>query len=220
MKNVQIVFAVPLMIVLIISFGVQCVCSEEGGSQSAGPSSPYTAINTTDLSGRALSGATGVIGVNMTAGDDNAQVNARTITLGQGGPAFSNISVLQKVDANVTSASPSLHCDYIGGQALTGSRGIVSINQASGSGSAQANLVSLGLGSGSDASLVSGNELLMSYAQTVINPVTPEYGERSDVISGNAFSGSHGLVQVNQSAGSANRVLNTMAIQFKVIDIQ
>lgn len=177
-------------------------------------------INQTDISGYAFSNVTGAVGVNMAAGDDNAQVNARAITIGDGAPAFSHIGVHQRVDTNLTLGSPSYHLDYIGGEAFAGSNGIISVNQAAGNGSAQANLVSIGIGFGVvDAKPVSSNELLMSYGRTDDGP--QGYSERRfDVIEGNAFSGSQGLVQVNQSAGSANRVLNTIAIQFRAVEIQ
>ncbi|MEW6740381.1 MAG: hypothetical protein AB1325_10830 [Nitrospirota bacterium] len=177
-------------------------------------------INQTNISGNALSDSRGIIGVNMAAGDENAQVNARAIVIGEGVPVLSDLNIQQRIHNKLTLGSPSYNLDYIGGDAFAGSAGIISINQTAGSGTAQANLVSIGIGGGNavQASQASMEQLLMSYGK-VEGSLEGYEGKRSDIIDGNAFSGSHGLVVVNQSAGSANRVFNTVAIQFKVIEI-
>ena len=176
---------------------------------------PYL-VNTTELTGDVGSSAQGIIGINMAAGTDNLQVNARAI----GMRAMPSLSIRQDVGGVVYEPYLSYHLDYIGGNAFSGAAGIVSVNQASGSGSAQANLVSIGLGTGmmgTDLTLASSEELLSvrgGQGQMGYGPV------RSDVIEGNAFAGVQGLVQVNQSAGSGNRVVNSIGILFNVIDLE
>lgn len=205
MKSVQTVLALLSLVALTFTAGL-------------GVRDAVAGDNLTDISGQALSGAIGMVGINMAAGDDNVQVNARVIAIGDGAPVFSNIGVDQRVNTKSTLESPSSHLDYIGGEAFAGSRGMISINQTAGSGTAQANLVSIGLGAG-NATLVSSDQLLISHGDREVNPRGYK-GTRSDVIDGHAFAGCQGLVQVNQSAGSANRVLNTVAIRFKTINIQ
>ncbi len=190
----------------IISSAITTVDAEDG-----------LIINQTNISGNALSDSRGIIGVNMAAGDENAQVNARAIVIGEGVPVLSDLNIQQRIHNKLTLGSPSYNLDYIGGDAFAGSAGIISINQTAGSGTAQANLVSIGIGGG-NAVQASPEQLLMSYGR-MEGSLEGYEGRRSDIIDGNAFSGSHGLVQVNQSAGSANRVFNTVAIQFKVIEI-
>lgn len=174
-------------------------------------------INQTNISGNAFSDSRGVIGVNMAAGDENAQVNARAIVIGEGSPVLADLNIQQRIHNKLTLGSPSYNLDYIGDDAFAGSAGIISVNQTAGSGTAQANFVSIGIGGG-NAVQASPEQLLMSYGR-MEGSLEGYEGRRSDIIDGNAFSGSHGLVQVNQSAGSANRVFNTVAIQFKVIEI-
>lgn len=175
---------------------------------------PYLINNTTELSGEALSGAQGIIGVNMAAGTDNFQVNARVIGIG----TIPSLSIRQDMGGRVYGLYLSCHLDYIGGNALSGSTGIISVNQASGSGAIQANLVSIGVGTSlmeMDLAVASSEELL-----SIRGGGRPGgYGPvRSDVIEGSAFAGVNGLVQVNQSAGSGNRVVNSVGILFDVIN--
>jgi len=208
MKKFQTNLLVSLMAPAIISTAIVSTALAEDG----------LIINQTNISGNALSDSRGIIGVNMAAGDENVQVNARAIVIGEGVPVLSDLNIQQRIHNKLTLGSPSYNLDYIGGDAFAGSTGIISINQTAGSGTAQANLVSIGIGGAGPVSPVSNEGLLMSYGK-VEGSLEGYEGRRSDIIDGNAFSGSHGLVQVNQSAGSANRVFNTVAIQFKVIEI-
>ena len=104
-------------------------------------------VNETDISGNAFSSAEGAVGVNIAAGEDNLQVNARAIAIGLDGDfVFPFISVHQSTNSESTTESASYSSNNIGDGAFAGSSGIISVNQAAGSGSAQANLVSIGFG--------------------------------------------------------------------------
>lgn len=203
MKNIRT--AMAILIPVFVTF----LCLADGRAEDT------LNINQTDISGHALSQASGVIGVNQAAGDNNAQVNARAIVLGDGAPGIAFTDVYQQVQS-CSLEEAGYSSNYIGGNALTGVRGIVGINQAAGSGTTEANLVAIGIGI--DAMVEAENLLMVTPLQ---GGEVPEDSERrrSDVIEGHAFKGSSGLVQVNQSAGSANRIANTLAIEIQIVDI-
>ena len=94
----------------------------------------------TRIDGQALTGSRGAIAVNMSAGDLNQQANLRAIAVGAN--AQTQVDLRQKSD-NDTFDLPLQASATIGGSALSGAGGIASINQASGSGNAEFNAVSL-----------------------------------------------------------------------------
>lgn len=216
MKNMQtrLMFLFLSALVLIPVNGM----ADDSAPLTDGSSlSDYSVVNRTSLDGNALSAPQGVVGVNMAAGDNNAQVNARAIIIGADTRAISNINIRQNVENGSSELLPSYHSDHIGGEAFSASKGIASVNQTAGNGNAQGNLVAIGIGT-SDVAAVSGEQLLAYHANLESGP--QEYGgRRSDIIDGRAFAGSQGLVQVNQSAGSSNRVVNTLAVQFNLVNV-
>ena len=96
----------------------------------------------TRIDGQALTGSRGAIAVNMSAGDLNQQANLRAIAVGAN--AHAQVDLRQRSE-NDTYDLPLHASATLGGSALSGAGGIASINQASGSGNAQLNAVSLAL---------------------------------------------------------------------------
>ena len=86
-------------------------------------------LTSTNISDRAMSGASGVIGINMAAGDFNLQSNDRVIV---GGPHGSGSVEGKQSIQGVMATEPDIASARIEGDALAGVRGVVSINQASG----------------------------------------------------------------------------------------
>ncbi len=99
----------------------------------------------------------------------------------------------------------------IGAGAFSGARGVIAVNQASGSGNSQANAVVLGIGSSlaiaTDGQLASVSPRPGSAA----GPVTPS--GRSALIEPSAFQAAAGVVQVNQTAGLGNSTGNAFVLQ-------
>ena len=158
-------------------------------------------INKTTITDHVFSGASGVAGINMASGNNHVQANTWRIGLGE-----YNFGLL-KQDTICVSKPPDKSIDLIGGNAFSGVKGIFSINQASGSGSAEANLVSISFGKKLGSSAL---------AQTVakIDKQNLYSGESLDIISGAAFFESKGVIQVNQSAGIGNGIANTFHLNF------
>lgn len=92
----------------------------------------------------AFTGATGIIGVNQSAGHMNNQNNLVSLSIGTSSMASLSDSNLGLVTGNnnITETGVS-KTDIIAGSAFNGVRGIVSINQSSGSMNSQVNIISI-----------------------------------------------------------------------------
>lgn len=171
----------------------------------------YLSNSQSQIEDGALSHTRGVIGVNLSAGDSNAQINARALSISTGQGAASAINQAQQ---NVTLTVPTsdIAVSRIRGQALANATGLLSVNQASGAGNAQINAIAISVSAAALA--VSENELSMT--------VTGQPLDRSDAldaqqqrevsIDAGAFNGSKGVVQVNQLAGSGNLTSNSFGL--------
>ena len=171
---------------------------------------PY-AINNSIIDGNALSGARGRNVVNMAAGEANAQQNAAAIALNPNGVANVGLFSQQNLHQN-SSMVPGLSVSGIGGNAFTNTVGALSINQTSGSGNAQVNGMAIGIGL--DVNVMSESMLSNMSTGAGLAAHEPDGGTRSATIADSAFTGSRGLVQVNQSAGSGNSTANHFVLEF------
>ncbi|GHA87114.1 hypothetical protein [Cognatilysobacter bugurensis] len=168
------------------------------------------------VGGSAVRDAQGRIALNQAAGHGNAQANVAAIAVATDAGLL-RLDVGQRVTAGDATRDASARLD---GQALSNTRGLLSINQVAGGGNAQANAFGLGradLASGApslgqhveglgDAALaaVAGNAPIETAATAV--PL------REAVIAGDALRGSQGAVQLNQTAGTGNRAANTIVL--------
>jgi hypothetical protein len=173
---------------------------------------PY-AINSSMIDGHALSGSRGRNVVNMAAGDANAQQNAAAIALSPNGNASIGLFTQQNLHQN-SSSSPGMSISGIGGNAFTNTMGALSINQTSGTGNAQVNGMAIGIGL--DVDVMSENMLSNMSTGAGLAAREPDDGTRSATIADSAFTGSRGLVQVNQSAGSGNSTANNFVLQIEL----
>ena len=161
--------------------------------------------NLSELTGNAFSQAAGVAGVNMGAGDGHCQTNLWGFGLHGEGPTG-------WIEQVATATEPPLQStDLIGGYAFSGFRGVASINQASGSGTAEANMLLMGVDT------TSVGDGILEQATGGLGGVRETAGTRSDIIGGHAFEGACGIVQVNQSAGMANALSNRIVINTKTL---
>lgn len=158
-----------------------------------------------DASGK---GYRGVVMLNQAAGELQQQVNTRVITDGR--PP--TIQVEQK-NSLLNSASASDFSAYIQAESFRGGSGVLGVNQGAGLGNQQINNFQLGtrvLPSSLDDSSLAQSAAPLS----TISAVEPlERGQRLVEIDDQAFSGSSGVVQLNQGAGVGNRMINSLGIQ-------
>lgn len=182
------------------------------GPQIEAPMVIAPGISNSVINGAALSGIRGRFAVNIAAGDSNAQTNAAAIAIGLSDTtAGAYAGVAQRADARQV-AMPGVATASIADRAFTNAVGMVSINQTSGAGNAQANTVAFGMGF--DVGVVA--ESVLSATASGVAPAGSRGGvasSRSVSIADTAFEGSRGLVQVNQSAGSGNSTANNFALR-------
>jgi len=161
--------------------------------------------NQTVIESNAVSDFQGLIGINMASGDNHAQVNLHLIGVG-------NVPQSGMIDQATQAGGmiPGNSLDLIGEYAFQSASGIVSINQAAGSGTAEANLVRIGYG----VTIPLDTAVLKQVVGSASQESFQENGNgiRTDIIDEHAFENSRGIVQVNQSAGMANAVSNNLVI--------
>ncbi|MEC4167972.1 MULTISPECIES: adhesin [unclassified Pseudomonas] len=151
----------------------------------------------------------GNVTINQAAGDQQQQVNIRAIAIGT--EAKASTSVTQKIN---TPADPSLNAKaVIGGNSFSNGSGVIGINQSAGANNQMVNTVRVGISAQpqgmDDSALSQQNVALVPNSGTA----TPASGSRQVVTSDQAFTGSRGVVQLNQSAGVGNRMANTLNIR-------
>ena len=157
------------------------------------------------------SGATyhGNVSLNQASGDQQQQVNIRAIAIGT--EARTTTSVTQKLN---TPADPSLNARAtIGGNSFSNGSGVIGINQSAGANNQMVNAVRVGISAQpqgiDDSALSQQNVALLPDSGTA----SPASGSRQIVTNDQAFTGSRGVVQLNQSAGVGNRMANTLNIR-------
>jgi hypothetical protein len=147
--------------------------------------------------------------VNQAAGDQMQQTNTKAIAIGTS--ANATTIVRQTID---TPANPSTNASAtIGGNAFSNGNGILGVNQGAGANNQMANVTRISISAApqsvDDSALSQQNvALLPSSGATGTSP-----GSRQVTTSDQAFTGSRGVIQVNQSAGVGNRMANTLSIR-------
>ncbi|MFS2201132.1 adhesin [Pseudomonas sp. Pseusp3] len=151
----------------------------------------------------------GNFSVNQAAGDQQQQANVRAIAIGT--EAGATTSVQQKI---TTPANPSMDATAtIGGTAFSNGSGVLGVNQGAGANSQMVNALRISIGAApqaiDDSALSQQNVALLPNSGATGTP----NGSRQVVTSDQAFTGSRGVIQVNQSAGVGNRMANTLSIR-------
>lgn len=151
----------------------------------------------------------GNFNVNQAAGDQMQQANTKAIAIGTESQATTR--VIQKID---TPADRSINASAnIGGNSFSNGNGILGVNQGAGANNQMANVTRVSISAApqsvDDSALSQQNvALLPSSGATGTSP-----GSRQITTSDQAFTGSRGVIQVNQSAGVGNRMANTLSIR-------
>ncbi|MFF5867232.1 adhesin [Pseudomonas sp. NPDC012596] len=177
-------------------------------SASALAQSPVPVINSANIDS---SGAQyqGNFSVNQAAGDLQQQANARAIATGREAAASTQIRQRQQsiVDPNI-GASASIQ-----GDAFSHGSGALGVNQSAGASTQQANALRISLStqpqSIDDSVLLQQNVALINSS----DPADTSPGYRQVTTGDQAFTGSRGVIQLNQSAGVGNQTANTLSVR-------
>ena len=177
-------------------------------STSAFAQSPVPVINNADIDSSG-SRYQGNLSVNQAAGDQQQQANARAFAAGP--EAGATTQIRQRLNAPATSAMDARAT--IQGDAFSNGSGALGVNQSAGANTQQANALSISIGaqpqSIDDSVLMQQNVALINNSGATDIPA----GYRQVTTSDQAFTGSRGVIQLNQSAGVGNRMANTLSIR-------
>ncbi|EJZ58533.1 MULTISPECIES: hypothetical protein [Pseudomonas] len=151
----------------------------------------------------------GNFGVNQAAGDQSQQANVRAIANGPSASATTTIN--QNIN---TASDPRMNATAtIGGNSFSNGSGVLGVNQSAGAGNQMANVVRISTSTGPqsiDDSVLSQQNVTPSISSGATDT---SKGSRQVITSDQAFTGSRGVIQVNQSAGVGNQVSNTLSIR-------
>ncbi|WP_297846476.1 adhesin [Pseudomonas sp.] len=151
----------------------------------------------------------GNFSLNQAAGDQQQQVNGRAIAIGTEAQATGQYRQHISTRADSTRDARSI----IEGNAFSNGNGILGINQSSGANNQQINAVRLSISvqpqSIDDSVLSQQNVALLQSSGSTEHPP----GSRQVATSDQAFTGSRGVVQLNQSAGVGNQSVNALSVR-------
>jgi len=202
----------------LFSLGVVATSARAGGApQDSTRNDSYASmlgyLDNSRIDGHAFSGVSGTTAINMSAGDLNQQANLRAFAAG--GNARASISSNQThIDDRAN--APQHAAATIGGTSFANGGGIVSINQASGSGNAELNAIAAalaqqGIRETNDGAL-SVTVSASARGQPSTRPHGPDNGTRSVAVEATAMKGFDGVLQLNQAAGSGNATSNQLLL--------
>lgn len=153
----------------------------------------------------------GVMMINQAAGSGQQQSNVRVISVGDAPAARISISQSR---AEIAPGAEALDATAnIQGNAFSHGAGVLGINQSAGAGNQHINAFRIELGSMPESLDDSGLAQSAALSSANSGAVVPQTGNRQVEIDDQAFSGSTGVVQLNQSAGVGNRTVNNLGIR-------
>jgi len=175
-------------------------------SASAFAQSPVTNTAEIDNSGKQYQGN---LTVNQAAGDMQQQANARAFATGHNANATTEIR--QRLRTGINSSMDAR--SSIQGDAFSNGSGALGVNQSAGAANQQANALRISISSQpqsiDDSVLRQQNVALLNNS----DPTDSAPGYRQVTTSDQAFTGSRGVIQLNQSAGVGNRMANTLNVR-------
>ena len=130
----------PLALALAVSAAMPCAF--------AGESAPSVIHIQSQPLGSALSQNRGLVGINQGAGEGNQQLNAFALSLDDSGLGVVTDINLSSSVAKTPGGKPPANTTtsiYLDDTALTGSKGVIQVNQVTGQGNQSVNMVSLPL---------------------------------------------------------------------------
>lgn len=147
--------------------------------------------------------------INQAAGDQQQQINSRSIAIGTQAAAHDNLSQTRsgQLDPSINAKAQIL------GNSFTNGSGSLGVNQSAGAGNQMINVMRVSISaqpqSMDDSALLQQNVALSNNS----GATDPQSGSRQVVTGDQAFTGSRGVTQLNQSAGVGNRMANTLSIR-------
>jgi hypothetical protein len=151
----------------------------------------------------------GNLSVNQAAGDQQQQANARAIAIGH--HATASTQIRQKLR---TVVDPTIDAQStIKGNSFSNGTGILGVNQSAGASNQQANAVRISISAqpqSIDDSVLKQQNVALLYNS---DPTDSAPGYRQVATGDQAFTGSRGVIQLNQSAGVGNRTANTLSVR-------
>ncbi|GGB40805.1 hypothetical protein GCM10011502_12670 [Oceanisphaera marina] len=152
-----------------------------------------------------LNEASGFVGINVAAGDNNIQANNTSIALGKNAQTLNRSFMQTTTSADTGSANVSM-----GANTLTNARGLISVNQVAGSGNAQLNDIALAFGD--------NIQMLSDISLSIRPPATNNSNDNDDInnktvyLDNNSLKGATGTIQLNQIAGNGNIAVNRVSM--------
>ncbi|MDZ5605424.1 adhesin [Pseudomonas sp. RP23018S] len=184
-------------------FPLLCLALAAGHALAA---SPVVDAARLDASGQ---GFQGNLTINQAAGDAVQQANARAVAIGHNTSARTEVQQRNDWQANPARDASAA----ITGNAFNHGSGMLGINQSAGAATQQANSVRIGISAiaqSIDDSILSQQAVALANGSETTDHVP---GSRQVTTSDQAFTGSRGVVQLNQSAGVGNRMANTLSVR-------
>jgi len=177
------------------------------GCTSAFADSSVPVVNNAVISNAGV-GYNGNMAVNQAAGDQQQQANARAIASGTQASATTHIKQVSKAVVDpVMNARSSIQ-----GNSFSNGNGALGINQTAGANNQQANAMRLT----TSAQPLSVDDSALSQQNVALargSDSAGSLGSRQVNTDDQAFTGSRGLIQLNQSAGVGNRMGNTLSVR-------
>ncbi|MDV2857273.1 hypothetical protein [Oceanimonas sp. CAM02] len=164
-----------------------------------------THLNSSILESNSLNSIKGSLGLNMAAGDNNIQVNLKSISADD----HASSSIRSYTHNRTLTESSSGALVEIHKNSLNNSHGLISVNQVAGGGNSQLNSMAIAFGKNAIVS----NELLIGI-NTHSESSTPAESDNSIKnvrLSQNSLKGSSGAIQLNQIAGNGNVAVNRIS---------
>lgn len=175
-------------------------------SASAFAQGPIIDTATIDRSGAQYQGN---LSVNQAAGDLQQQANARAFAIGHNASATTQIRQRLRSEVDPSRDAKS----SIQGDAFSNGTGALGVNQSAGASNQQANALRISISAQpqtiDDSVLLQQNVALINNSDATAS--APGY--RQITTSDQAFTGSRGVIQLNQSAGVGNRTANTLSVR-------
>ncbi|MDD2055340.1 adhesin [Pseudomonas putida] len=147
--------------------------------------------------------------INQAAGDQQQQINSRSIAIGTQAATHDNLSQTRsgQLDPSINAKAQIL------GNSFSNGSGSLGVNQSAGAGNQMINVMRVSISaqpqSMDDSALLQQNVALSNNS----GATDPQSGSRQVVTGDQAFTGSRGVTQLNQSAGVGNRMANTLSIR-------
>lgn len=152
-----------------------------------------------------LNEASGFVGINVAAGDNNIQANNTSIALGENAQTLNRSFMQTSTSADTGSANVSM-----GANTLNNARGLISVNQVAGSGNAQLNDIALAFGD--NIQMLSDISLSIRAPATNNSNSNDDLNNKTVYLDNNSLKGATGTIQLNQIAGNGNIAVNRVSM--------